>query len=618
MLDESPVWLILLEWGETHAVEPRVKRINTYVWTLAHRQFIERGRKPSLNVVVCGPYQSGKSTLLGHLLNLGGAVSHSDLHKLQNETGMDKYRFIVDKTRPEREEGRTHDISHKHFECPRHMINFINTPGRPKLVKNRVAGIFQADHALLVLTPDSAEAEIQEILRLLKIVLVHTVIVAVNKLDAVQDQDRGLSAFSRVVEKWTPFLSATLAFTDRFVFVPVSAKTGDNIMVNNNESGFDWHKGPSLHTVLQNLGLLSHSPHSPLRVMIDKAYTIKGVGTVVCGTVISGTLSHGQLVKIGPINKIVHVKSLHLAIPKIPIARGYPGDYIAINVPGLDKDECAQRRFGLITGCVANKEKEEFQDKKLPYQPPSAKLYLAIVLRPATELSVFRKKEAPLHPCLSFRALGYFFGIPEKQEIGKGAQITMHCHNSQIQINILQSVGWKKGDIGSKLLRNAESYKPSDFQLIYELPNDLFLTILHLLPASEVYSNLPQVSKYFFVKTLSPILWRSILHKETTYEGRLPSLDRLEADPRRQWLFYSMRKSKYQPIRRNQMSFFEIYPFGKPLGVDTFLKCPKLGTILLRLGTEVVGAAKIVDCLYNTEETEYFHQTSLKERYFFE
>jgi translation elongation factor EF-1alpha len=64
---------------------------------------------------------------------------------------MDKYTWIVDRTKFERDNGHTTDVSRCLAEFKRHYISFINTPGKPKLIKNRICGVMQADSVLLVL-----------------------------------------------------------------------------------------------------------------------------------------------------------------------------------------------------------------------------------------------------------------------------------------------------------------------------------------------------------------------------------------------------------------------------------------------------------------------------------
>lgn len=143
------------------------------------------------------------------------------------------------------------------------------------------------------------------------------------------------------------------------------AKTGDNITTND---AFPWYTGGSLADIVNSLNLPQREIHKPLRVIIDRSYSIKSVGTVLTGTVIQGVLNVGQHVKIGPsmyfllliyiiselltllVNRIVHVRSLHLAIQKVPTATAYPGQYIGINISGLHKMDFSFKRMGVVTG----------------------------------------------------------------------------------------------------------------------------------------------------------------------------------------------------------------------------------------------------------------------------
>lgn len=63
---------------------------------------------------------------------------------------MEKYSWIVDRTKFERENGHSTDVSRCLAEFKRRYISFINTPGKPNLIKNRICGAMQSDSVLLV------------------------------------------------------------------------------------------------------------------------------------------------------------------------------------------------------------------------------------------------------------------------------------------------------------------------------------------------------------------------------------------------------------------------------------------------------------------------------------
>lgn len=106
--NELFAWKILLDWGQTNSLEPCAKRITLdrkypslnrtftiLVWLLSQAEETERGRKPSINVSVVGPYRSGKSTLLGNLLQSCNQISHAELHKFEKFTGTDPSHLLI-------------------------------------------------------------------------------------------------------------------------------------------------------------------------------------------------------------------------------------------------------------------------------------------------------------------------------------------------------------------------------------------------------------------------------------------------------------------------------------------------------------------------------------------
>jgi len=592
---------IILEWGQFNSLEPCLKRVTLELWMISQKE-PERGRKPSINVCVVGPYRSGKSTLLGNLLYLCNQTSHAQLHKLERFArtdplcpevrGMEKLRCLIDQRSDEIESGMTHDISHRHFECKSHMVNFINTPGRTRFVRNRVSGIFQGDHAILVIEPASPRSETIEIIRLLKVVRMLSLTVVINKLDQVCSEE---TKFNDLKTEWTNYIQQI--GIPKVTFIPVSAKHGTNIK----EKGFSWFQGDTLYAVLENLSRPPHCGNQPLRMMIDKAYQVKSVGTVVCGIVISGLLVHGQLVKIGPINKIARVRSLHLAIPKKAIFKAYPGDYVAINVPGINKSDCAQRRFGLITGCVLDEEIDLFNGGKIAYtaiKPQFSSQWQSI---PGVQ---FARKEAPLHPCISFVALGIFFGIPCNLQLRKGFELTMHCHNSQVQVKLDQSISWRTNNFGTKLLANKEEPLPDSIGVFGLLNNDLFNLIFFLIGADFVLKVVPLICKQMYIRSLSQQLWNDFIIEKGV--KRLVGY-RSIGDTRREYQFYTdsigapiPSCQQFIPIKKDCVALFSCLPFARPLGVDTYANCPKLGTILLRQGNEIIAAAKVIDCKYSS------------------
>ena len=162
---------------------------------------IEEGLKQQegverLNVVIIGHVDSGKSTLMGHLLHKLGEIPKGLLHKFKRESeqiGKATFHFawVLDQEAEEREHGVTINVGKKHFHTEKRSYTILDAPGHRDFVSNMIRGTAQADAAVLVI--DSRKGEFEKGLTgggqtkehavLARSLGVLRMIVAVNKLD---------------------------------------------------------------------------------------------------------------------------------------------------------------------------------------------------------------------------------------------------------------------------------------------------------------------------------------------------------------------------------------------------------------------------------------------------
>ena len=86
--------------------------------------------KTHMNLAFIGHVDHGKSTLVGHLLLLEGAIAEQQL-----DEGEDKFRFVMDKLGEERERGVTIDLAHAKFETQKYEYTVVDCPGPVTLLK---------------------------------------------------------------------------------------------------------------------------------------------------------------------------------------------------------------------------------------------------------------------------------------------------------------------------------------------------------------------------------------------------------------------------------------------------------------------------------------------------
>uniref|UniRef100_A0A915E1Z6 Tr-type G domain-containing protein n=1 Tax=Ditylenchus dipsaci TaxID=166011 RepID=A0A915E1Z6_9BILA len=220
--------------------------------------------KQSINLVVVGHVDAGKSTLMGHLLYLLGSVDDKVMHKHKQEaTRAGKssfaYAWILDEGEEERNRGVTMDIARASFETQRRNFNILDAPGHKDFIPNMITGASQADAALLVINSTRGEFETgfdlggqtREHALLLRSLGVSKVIAAINKLDTT---DWSQERFEEVSEILKNFLQKQAGF-DNIEFVPLSGLLGVNV-VQKPPKGHPllcWYTGPTLLESLDNL-----------------------------------------------------------------------------------------------------------------------------------------------------------------------------------------------------------------------------------------------------------------------------------------------------------------------------------------------------------------------------
>ncbi|MFP4045492.1 MAG: translation elongation factor EF-1 subunit alpha [Candidatus Aenigmatarchaeota archaeon] len=294
--------------------------------------------KPHMNLVTLGHVDHGKSTLIGRLLYDTDNLPDTEYRKLKDaakEAGKEtfEFAFAMDNLKEERERGVTIDIAHKRFDTDNYYFTVIDAPGHRDFVKNMITGASQADAALLVVSAkDGVQAQTKEHTYLAKVLGVDEVIVAINKMDTI---DYSEDKFNDVKKEVTKVLKSIGFKPDEIPFIPTSAYYGDNIK--EPQGNTDWYDGISIYEALDDLEAPTKPVDKPLRVPIQDAYSITGVGTVPVGRVETGRIKKGDAIKFLPSDADGEVKSIEMHHEEIDEAEA--GDNIGFNVRGIGKDD---------------------------------------------------------------------------------------------------------------------------------------------------------------------------------------------------------------------------------------------------------------------------------------
>jgi len=295
-------------------------------------------QKPHINLIFIGHIDHGKSTLIGRLFVETGVVSKQQLDKFKAEAAEHgketwEYAYAVDLTKEERKKGITIDLAHKKFDTQKFEFTIIDAPGHKDFVKNMITGASQADAAVLVVSvKDGVQPQTREHAYLARVLGIKQIIVAMNKIDAVNYDEARFNAVKKEVEELLASVGFNLAETQ---ILPTSAINGDNVSQPSDK--LSWFKGPTLLQSFDNLKEPEKPSDLPLRLPVQDVYTISGIGTVPVGKVVTGVLKKGDKVVFQPSNVSGEVKSMEMHHEEIQTAE--PGDNIGINVRGVGKTD---------------------------------------------------------------------------------------------------------------------------------------------------------------------------------------------------------------------------------------------------------------------------------------
>ncbi len=308
---------------------------------------MSKTEKPHLNLVVIGHVDHGKSTTVGHLFSLTGAVDErtaktyeEEAKKLGKETF--KFAWVLDKLKEERERGLTIDVAYLKFETPKYFFTIIDAPGHRDFIKNMITGASQSDAAILLISAKRGEFEAgigpggqtREHAFLAYTLGVNQLVVAINKMDDLS-VDWKQERYNEIKNEISRMLKMSGYKPEKIEFVPTSGWTGDNLAKRSDK--MPWYKGPTLFEALDKMEVPPKPINKPLRLPIQDIYTITGVGSVPVGRVETGVLKEGDDLIFMPSKVKGQVKSIETHHVKVP--KALPGDNIGFNVRGISKKD---------------------------------------------------------------------------------------------------------------------------------------------------------------------------------------------------------------------------------------------------------------------------------------
>jgi elongation factor 1-alpha len=216
----------------------------------------------------------------------------------------------------------------------KYYFTAIDCPGHRDFVKNMITGASQADAAILVVSAkDGIQEQTKEHMYLSKVLGIGQIIVAINKMDTVNYDEKKFNEVKDEVSK----LLQTLGYKiDAIPFVPVSAYIGDNVV--KKSTNMPWYKDATLLQTMDQKIIVGDKPvNKPLRLPVQDVYSITGVGAVPVGRVETGVLRPGDKLVFEPSGTTAEVKSVEMHHKQLEKAE--PGDNVGFNVKGVSKKD---------------------------------------------------------------------------------------------------------------------------------------------------------------------------------------------------------------------------------------------------------------------------------------
>jgi selenocysteine-specific elongation factor len=246
------------------------------------------------------------------IVGTAGHIDHGKSALVRALTGVDP-----DRLKEEKERGITIDLGFAHLDLGEGLVaSFIDVPGHERFVRNMLAGAHGIDAVLLVVAADeSVMPQTREHFHICRLLGIPRGLVALTKCDAA-DADMQALAEMEVREL------VVGSFLEGAPILRLSARTGQGL-----EALRD-----ALRTLAQAV------PPRPgeglLRLPVDRAFTLRGFGTVVTGTLVSGTLAVGEEIEVLPAGRRARVRGLQ--VHGAPAERVAAGHRTAANLSGLD------------------------------------------------------------------------------------------------------------------------------------------------------------------------------------------------------------------------------------------------------------------------------------------
>ncbi len=291
--------------------------------------------KPHVNVGTMGHIDHGKTTLTAAITKvLGDNVEGSSATAFED----------IDKAPEERERGITINVSHVEYETENRHYAHVDMPGHADYIKNMITGAAQVDGAILVVAAtDGPMSQTREHLLLARQVGVPKIIVALNKVDMVDDEE-----LLELVEMEVREL------LDKYEFpgddTPVVKVSALKALEGDADAGAQVME--LMAEVDSYIPLPERDIDKPFLMPIEDVFSITGRGTVVTGKVEQGVIETGNEIEIVGLKDTQKTTCTGVEMFRKLLDRGEAGDNIGALLRGIDKEDVQRGQVLAAPGSI--------------------------------------------------------------------------------------------------------------------------------------------------------------------------------------------------------------------------------------------------------------------------
>jgi selenocysteine-specific elongation factor len=279
------------------------------------------------------------------IIGTAGHIDHGKSSLVQALTGKDPDRLPEEKRR-----GITIDLGFADLDLSDVRVGFVDVPGHERFVKNMLAGVHGIDAVALVIASDEGVMpQTREHFEICRLLDVRQGLVVLTKTDLVEEE------LLLLVRAEAEELVAG-SFLETAPVVTVSARTGAGVA----------QLREALREIAKNVP--ERSADFVTRLPIDRAFTMKGFGAVVTGTLVAGEISVADELELLPEGRRVRVRGVQ--VHGASVARARAGQRTAVNLAGLD---VADIERGMVLARIGRLSPTQIIDVQLNVLPAAAR-----------------------------------------------------------------------------------------------------------------------------------------------------------------------------------------------------------------------------------------------------